>query len=228
MQKPLLFFSAVLLLLSSCQKQPMQKPNILFILADDLGYHDLSITGSKYYETPNIDGIAERGVQFTQGYAACQVCSPSRAAIVTGKSPARLQITDWIGAATGEEWREQNRYDKILPAEYIHQLPQSEITIAEAFLENGYQTFFAGKWHLGNEGSHPEDHGFQINIGGTDKGSPMGGYFDPYDNPKLPNREPGENLSMRLAKETAEFIKSKGDKPFLAYLSFYAVHGPIQ
>lgn len=218
----------VLLLITSCQKQPTAKPNVLFILADDLGYHDLSITGSNYYETPNIDDIAKRGVQFTQGYAACQVCSPSRAAIVTGKSPSRLQITDWIGAATGEDWRKQNRYDKILPAEYIHQLPQSEITIAEAFVENGYQTFFAGKWHLGDEGSHPEDHGFQINIGGTDKGSPMGGYFDPYDNPKLPNRQPGENLSMRLAKETAEFIKNSQGKPFLAYLSFYAVHGPIQ
>ncbi|MFT6202833.1 MAG: arylsulfatase A-like enzyme [Spirosomataceae bacterium] len=228
MPKLLLFTSISLFLLVSCNKKTIEKPNVLFILADDLGYHDLSITGSNYYETPNIDGIAERGVQFTQGYAACQVCSPSRAAIITGKSPARLQITDWIGAATGEEWRKQNRHDKILPAEYIHQLPQSEITIAEAFTENGYQTFFAGKWHLGDEGSYPEDHGFQINIGGTDKGSPMGGYFDPYDNPKLPNREPGENLPMRFAKETAEFIKSNDDKPFLAYLSFYAVHGPIQ
>lgn len=228
MHKLSLCSSIALFLLIGCQKQPLEKPNVLFILADDLGYHDLSVTGSNYYETPNIDGIAKRGVQFTQGYAACQVCSPSRAAIVTGKSPARLQITDWIGAATGEEWRKQNRYDKVLPAEYIHQLPQSEITIAEAFAENGYQTFFAGKWHLGDEGSHPEDHGFQINIGGTDKGSPMGGYFDPYDNPKLPNRQPGENLSMRLAKETVEFIKNNGEKPFLAYLSFYAVHGPIQ
>jgi arylsulfatase A-like enzyme len=226
MPKLLPLFS--LLLLISCSNKPAEKPNILFILADDLGYHDLSITGSNYYETPNIDGIAERGVQFTQGYAACQVCSPSRAAIITGKSPARLQITDWIGAATGTEWRKQNRHDQLLPAAYIHQLPQPENTIAEAFAENGYKTFFAGKWHLGNEGSYPEDHGFQINVGGTGKGSPMGGYFDPYDNPKLPNRETGENLSMRLAKETAGFIKNSKGKPFLAYLSFYAVHGPIQ
>ncbi len=228
MYKSVLLFLGAFFLFSCNSSRQTTKPNILFILADDLGYHDLSITGSQYYETPHIDGIAKRGVQFTQGYAACQVCSPSRAAIVTGKSPARLQITDWIGAATGVAWREQNRYDKILPAEYIHQLPKSEVTIAEAFAENGYQTFFAGKWHIGDEGSYPEDHGFQVNVGGWDKGSPMGGYFDPYENPKLPNRQPGENLSMRLARETAAFIKSKGEKPFFAYLSFYAVHGPIQ
>lgn len=228
MHRNILSFFGAFLLFSCTSSKPTTKPNILFILADDLGYHDLSITGSRYYETPHIDGIAKRGVQFTQGYAACQVCSPSRAAIVTGKSPARLQITDWIGAATGVAWREQNRYDKILPADYIHQLPQSEVTIAEAFTENGYQTFFAGKWHIGDEGSYPEDHGFQVNVGGWDKGSPMGGYFDPYENPKLPNRQPGENLSMRLARETATFIKNKGEKPFFAYLSFYAVHGPIQ
>ena len=110
-----------------------QKPNILFILADDLGYHDLSCMGSKYYETPNIDRIANEGMVFTDGYAACQVCSPSRVSIMSGKFPARHGITDWIGARTGEEWRNAGRFNKLLPPEYIRSLP-SEYT--EALLED--------------------------------------------------------------------------------------------
>jgi arylsulfatase A-like enzyme len=208
-----------------CQKE---KPNVVFILADDLGKHDLSYEGSKYYETPNIDAIAQSGTNFCNGYAACQVCSPSRAAIMTGQAPARLKITDWIGAATGEEWRKTGRGDILLPAAYELNLPHQNTTIAEAFKANGYRTFFAGKWHLGNEGSYPEDHGFEINKGGWDKGSPMGGYFAPFKNPKLEDHEDGENLSARLAKETASFLKSARNVPFFAFLSFYAVHGPIQ
>lgn len=202
--------------------------NVLFILADDLGYHDLGITGSKFYETPNIDRIGENGVQFTQGYATCQVCSPSRASIMTGKYPARLQITDWIGAKTGEEWREQNRHDRILPAPYNLSMDTTEQTLAEALKAGGYNTFFAGKWHLGSEGSSPEDHGFEINKGGWRVGSPWGGFFDPFENPKLPNRKTGESLPMRLAHETSDFIQQKRDKPFFAFLSFYAVHAPLE
>lgn len=208
------------------------KPNILFILADDLGYHDLSCMGSKYYETPHIDRIAKEGMTFTQGYAACQVCSPSRASIMLGTFPARHGITDWIGAKTGEEWRKAGRFNKLLPPEYVHQLPQEATTLPEAFKEAGYKTFFAGKWHLGNEGSWPEDHGFDINKGGWEKGSPIGGYFSPFTNPNLENRKDGENLSMRLAEETIDFLKQNNPKttgqPVFAYLSFYAVHGPIQ
>ena len=133
------------------------QPNVVFILADDLGWKVLSITGSGFYETPHIDGIASSGVQFLQGYATCQVCSPSRASIMTGKYPARLHITDWIGAKSGLDWKRNGR---ILPADYQHQLPAHDITIAEAFREAGYSTFFAGKWHLGDKGSWPEDHGF--------------------------------------------------------------------
>jgi arylsulfatase A-like enzyme len=225
-------YSKLLLILCSItvfgQDAKVKKPNVLFILVDDLGKHDLSYEGSNYYETPNIDRLAKESTNFCNGYAACQVCSPSRAAIMTGKSPARLKITDWIGAATGEEWRKQGRADKLLPAAYNLSLPKDELSIAEAFQNQGYSTFFAGKWHLGGEDSRPQDHGFEINIGGNDKGSPMGGYFSPYDNPQLENREPGENLSIRLAKETASFIKSSQHKPFFAFLSFYAVHGPIQ
>jgi arylsulfatase A-like enzyme len=221
----------VLIVLFNCKEQKIiasKKPNILFILVDDLGYHDLGITGSKFYETPNIDRLATQSTQFTNGYAASRVCSPSRVSIMTGKFTARHGITDWIGAKTGEDWRGRNRHDKLLPAHYIHALAKEDVTIAEAMQQNGYKTFFAGKWHLGGEGSHPEDHGFDINIGGIEAGSPRGGFFSPWNNPKLPNKQKGENLSMRLAKETADFIRLHKDSTFFAFLSFYAVHAPIQ
>ena len=219
-----------MLLFVGCQpkSEDESKPNFLFILADDLGYHDLSCMGSSYYETPNIDRISNEGMTFVQGYAACQVCSPSRAAIMTGKYPSRLGITDWIGAKTGEAWREANRFDKLLPAANNTHLPFEDISLAEAMKSAGYKTFFAGKWHIGSEGSYPENHGFDINKGGWEKGSPIGGFFSPWTNPRLDNTDPGENLSMRLARETEHFIRQNRDQPFFAYLSFYAVHGPIQ
>ncbi|MGB7394205.1 MAG: sulfatase [Pricia sp.] len=205
-----------------------KKPNVVFILADDLGIHDLSFTGSDYYETPHIDAIAEEGTVFTQGYAGSRVCSPSRASIMLGQFTARHGITDWIGARSGTDWRKQGRNDKLLPAEYNRELPSNQTTLPEAMKSNGYKTFFAGKWHLGGESSWPKAHGFDINIGGWDSGSPKGGYFSPWENPNLKNTVEGENLSMRLARETADFIEQNKDSTFLAYLSFYAVHGPIQ
>ncbi|MDA0346692.1 MAG: sulfatase [Verrucomicrobia bacterium] len=221
-------FSLVLLFVSiasflSAQKN--QRPNVLFILADDMGWRDLSVEGSTFYESPNIDRIANEGVRFTNGYATCQVCSPSRASIMTGKYPARLDITDWIGAAMGEQW---NRNTPLLPAIYNHNLDHKDTTLAEAFQSAGYTTFFAGKWHLGSEGSHPDDHGFDINVGGHHKGSPPGGYFSPYDNPRMESGPKGEYLPFRLADETEKFIRQHKDEPFLAYLSFYMVHGPLQ
>jgi len=217
-----------LLIVSCTTKESTKKPNILFVLVDDLGLNDLSFTGSTFYETPNIDKLASNSFVFTQGYACSRVCSPSRASIMTGQFTARHGITDWIGAAAGTDWRKTNRQDKLLPAEYVHNLPKDNTSLAEAMKANGYKTFFAGKWHLGDEGSYPEDHGFEINKGGWDKGSPAGGYFSPFKNPKLKDNYDGENLSMRLAKETADFIKKNKDQLFFAFLSFYAVHGPIQ
>lgn len=205
-----------------------KKPNIIFILVDDLGLKDLSYTGSKFYETPNVDRIAKEGTEFTQGYACSAVCSPSRASIMTGQFTARHGITDWIGARSGTEWRKENRNNIVLPANYNHQLPKADMVLPEVLKANGYKTFFAGKWHLGEEGSYPEDHGFDINKGGWEVGSPKGGYFSPWENPSLPNREKGENLSMRLARETSAFIEAEKDGPFFAFLSFYAVHGPIE
>ncbi|MEL7589149.1 MAG: sulfatase [Prolixibacteraceae bacterium] len=223
--------------LTACtsEKSPQKRAeqmNVLFILADDFGKHDLSCTGSRYYETPNIDRIAGEGMVFTNGYAACQVCSPSRASIMSGKTPARHGITDWIGAPSGEAWRKNNRHNQLLPPGYVHALPDQYITLPEAMKEAGYKTFFAGKWHLGDKGSWPEDHGFDINRGGWDKGSPIGGYYSPWENPNLENRKDGENLSMRLAEETVRFLKEyhpdETGQPVFAFLSFYAVHGPIE
>ncbi|MFL1013342.1 sulfatase [Flavisericum labens] len=233
----LMFYSVLLsMLFISCsdasnksnKSATIQKPNILFILVDDLGVNDLAFTGSTYYETPNIDRLASESTIFTQGYACSRVCSPSRASIMTGKFTARHGITDWIGAKSGIDWRQLKREDKLLPADYIHNLSKEDITLAETMKANGYKTFFAGKWHLGGIGSYPEDHGFDINIGGWDSGSPIGGYFSPFENPKLEDKIDGENLSMRLANETANFIRQNKETPFLAFLSFYAVHGPIQ
>src|SRR5690606_13812944 len=141
----------------------------------------------------------------------------------------RHGITDWIGAASGTAWRAQGRNDRLLPAAYRQELPESSPTIAQALKENGYATFFAGKWHLGGEGSMPEDRGFDTNIGGNHTGRPANGYFSPYNNPQLPDKQSGENLTLRLARETAAFISARPDnQPFFAYLSFYAVHGPLQ
>ncbi len=201
------------------------RPNFLFILVDDLGCRDLGYEGSTFHETPNIDALAASGMRFDQGYAACQVCSPSRASIMLGKATPRHGITQWIGSKVGMEW---GRDDPVLPVEYVRNLPHEDTTLAEALREGGYTTFFAGKWHLGAKGSWPEDHGFMINKGGWDKGSPMGGYFAPWKNPRLESGPDGELLTLRLAEETASFIEGHQKKPFLAFLSFYTVHGPIQ
>ncbi len=205
-----------------------QPPNFVLILVDDLGRSDLSCEGSKFYETPHIDSLAARAMRFTNGFAACQVCSPSRAAIQTGKYPARLRITDYIGAPQPAAWK---RNTKLLPAPYNLQLALEETTIAEALQSVGYQTFFAGKWHLGGNGFLPTDQGYAINKGGHAAGSPPGGFFSPYKNPKLEDGPPGELLPLRLGRETADFIKqskTQDGKPFFAMLSFYSVHAPIQ
>lgn len=217
--------STICLLVLLCSAALGAKPNFVFILCDDLGVMDIGIEGSTFHETPHIDDLAQRGMRFTQGYATCQVCSPSRASIMTGKFPARHGITDWIGAKSTWGW---TRNGKVLPAEYSHQLNHEDTTIAEALREAGYKTFFAGKWHLGTTGSHPEDHGFEINKGGFWSGSPRGGYFAPYKNPELEDGPTGESLPIRLANETKRFIESHKDQQFFAFLSFYSVHGPIQ
>jgi len=210
---------------------PKKKPNFLFILVDDLGWKDLGCFGSTFYETPNIDRLCKESMKFTDAYAACPVCSPTRASIMTGKYPARMGTTDWFGApqpdAVQKHW---TRNKPLLPAPYKEELPLEEVTIAEALKEDGYATFFAGKWHLGKtEEFWPEHQGFDINKGGWASGSPSGEgkYFPPYGNPRLKDGPPGEHLPNRLATETVKFITDNQDKPFLAYLSFYSVHTPL-
>ncbi|PHN01768.1 sulfatase [Flavilitoribacter nigricans] len=219
------FLLSLLFLLSliACRETAEEKEplNVVFILVDDLGWKDLGCYGSEFYETPNIDRLAASGQLFTNAYAASPVCSPTRAAILTGKYPSRVGITDWI---KGND--PKNR--RLLGPQDLHELPLEEVTMAEAFKEHGYHTFFAGKWHLGDEGYFPEQQGFDFNLGGHHMGQPPGGYYSPYKNPKLSDGPEGEYLTDRLTDESIRFIREKKDQPFLLYLSYYTVHTPIQ
>lgn len=203
-------------------------PNIVFFLVDDLGQRDLGCYGSTFYETPNVDRLAREGALFTNAYAACPVCSPTRAAVQTGRWPQRTGITDYIGAPLQPAlWKRNTR---LLPAPYQDRLAHEEVTLAELLKGAGYATFFAGKWHLGPEGFWPEDQGYDFNFGGVDRGGPYGRgkYFTPYDNPRLPDGPPGEHLPDRLATEACKFIESTRNSPFFAFFSFYDVHTPLQ
>lgn len=200
--------------------------NFVFILMDDLGWADVGCNnGRAFYRTPNIDRLAAQGMKFTDGYAACQVCSPTRASIMTGKYPARLHLTDWLPGRT-------DRPDQKLLRPLINQqLPLEEVTIAEALKKAGYTTGAIGKWHLGGEGFLPQNQGFDVNIGGNHAGSPPT-YFYPYKNavksiPGLEKGQPGEYLTDRLTTEAEKFIESNKDKPFFLYLAHYAVHIPL-
>ena len=203
-----------------------ERPNFLFILVDDLGWADIGVNGSTFYETPSIDGLASRGMRFTDGYVASPMCSPTRASIMTGKHPARLHLTNWIGAPQPEEYK----WNTILrSAPYEEALPLKEVTLAETLQRAGYETVIFGKWHLGKDEAYwPENQGFETNIGACAWGAPIGGkmYFSPYGNPRLGDGPDGEHLPDRLAKETIKFLKRDHDRPFFAYLSFYSVHSP--
>ncbi len=215
------------------------RPNILFILVDDLGWKDLGCYGSTFYETPNIDRLAAEGMRFTDAYAACPVCSPTRASIMTGKYPARLGLTDWIPGRFHN--RGQEPENRLVPPEFKPYLDHKETTLAEALKENGYKTGFFGKWHLGDEPYWPEHQGFDINKGGWTRGAPYyshynpetdrwtgeSGYFSPYKNPRLDDGPEGEYLTDRLTQETMDFIEDNQNQSFLAYLSFYTVHNPL-
>jgi len=209
-------------LVLGAEKPPDKRPNFIFILIDDMGWTDSGCYGSGFYETPNIDRLAAQGMRFTNAYAASPVCSPTRMSILAGKYPARVNLTEWIGP---DEWHARG---KLTPAEYIRQMPLEEVTMAEALKAAGYTTCFVGKWHLGNEAYYPEHQGFDINIGGLHYGWPPGGYFPPYENEKLKDGPEGEYLTDRLTDESLKFLHANRDKPFLLYLSHYAVHNPQQ
>ena len=188
------------------------KPNIVFILTDDLGWADIGCYGSTFHETPNLDRLAEEGMRFTDAYAAAPVCSPARASILTGKDPARLRITDWL---PGRE----DKPDQQLKRPAIQPfLPLDEVTLAEALQAGGYKTAFFGKWHLGESPEHwPEHQGFDLNLGGCGKGTPPS-YFSPYKLPNLPDGPEGEYLTDRLTSEAIRFIEQNREKPLLVYL----------
>jgi len=203
------------------------KPNIVFLLVDDLGWNDVGCYGSTFYETPNIDRLAKKGMRFTNAYAACPVCSPTRASILSGKYPARLNITDWI---PGQDPKNK----PLLGTKDKHELPLEEVTVAETLKGEGYQTAFLGKWHLGDPGYFPENQGFDLNIGGHWAGHPAS-YFYPYKNkrerwdvPGLEGGEEGEYLTDRLTNESIKFIEQNKNNPFLLYFAYYNVHTPIQ
>ena len=220
-----------------------KKPNIVLILVDDLGWTDTSCYGSKYYETPNIDKLADEGMRFTDAYAACAVCSPTRAAVMTGRYPARLGVTDWIrarfqGGKIPENKKNPTKYvggknKKLLCPPNALWMELEEITIAEALKPAGYTSCHIGKWHLGADHWYPDRQGFDFNVGGCDFGQPPN-YFDPYSRkgqgpiPTLEPRRKGEYLTDREADEAVKFIHNHKDQPFFLYMAHYAVHTPIQ
>jgi len=208
------------------------RPNIVFILADDLGWSDLGCYGADLHETPNIDRLAKQCVRFTNAYSAAPVCSPTRASIMTGKHPAKLHMTTWLENAENPA---KNR--KLLPPITKENLPHEEITIAEVLHDAGYHTAIIGKWHLGTAGFYPETQGFDINIGGTFWGAPPT-YFYPYKAmqangefryvPHLENGKPGEYLTDRLTDEALKVIDNAKGRPFFLYLAHHTVHTPIE
>lgn len=225
-------FPYILVLFTSvaCQKKQSAPPNFVFILVDDLGWADVGANWPEtFYETPNIDRLAKRGIRFSQAYSAHPVCSPTWAAIMTGKHPNRVNITDWIPGFDRDA-----AIRPIQTPQIALELALEEITIAEKLKENGYNTYFVGKWHLGEEeGFWPEYQGFDRNIGGWSVGAPQlkqgvsNGYFSPYGNPRLTDGPEGEYLTDRLTYESIRLINQNGTNPFLLCLSFYTVHTPI-
>ncbi len=196
-----------------------QNPNIVFILIDDLGWTDLSCYGSTFYETPNIDKLFREGMHFTNAYAACPVCSPTRASILTGKYPANIGLTNFIGGHTK---------GILIDAPYIDHLPTSEISLARTLNDHGYATWHVGKWHLGGEPFYPEKHGFEVNIGGCHRGMPHQGYFSPWGLDTLEDKQDGEYLTDRLTDEAIHLIEHGGETPFFLNMWYYSVHTPVE
>lgn len=196
----------------------MSRPNIVLVLIDDLGWADLGCYGSTFYETPHLDRLAQQGVRFTQAYASAPVCSPTRASLLTGKYPATVGVTDWIGG---------HAVGPLGDVPYFSHLPLHEVSLASALQAQGYRTWHVGKWHLGGERTWPQEHGFDVNIGGSDRGRPST-YTSPYELPNLTDGPPGEYLTDRLTDEAITLIRQTDDRPFFLNLWHYAVHTPIE
>lgn len=197
-----------------------QQPNILFILVDDLGWCDLTCYGSGFYETPNLDRLARDGMRFTDAYAASPVCSPTRASILTGKYPARVGVTQYIGG---------HSVGRLCDVPYFHCLPMNEYSLAAALRDGGYQTWHVGKWHLGGRECWPDRHGFDVNIAGCGWGQPWHGYFSPWQCPTMADGPEGQHLTDGLTDASIRLIRQRDrTRPFFLHLSHYAVHTPIE
>ena len=217
-----LSFLLLLMLLNSCDKESLEKPNIVLIVADDLGWSDLSYMGSEYYETPNIDKLSKSGMTFYNGYASSANCAPSRATMLSGKYHTEHGIYTVRNSDRGSR-----KTRKIIPIETKTTLDLDFFVIPEMLKEMGYTNGHFGKWHLGDVGFHPEQSGFDVNIGGNKHGGP-GGYFAPYPNPELENEPKGEYLTDRIGDEVVKFIDINKENNFFAYVPFFSVHTPIQ
>ena len=218
-----ILIAVLFVIFSSISLKAEKKMNFIFILVDDLGWNNLGCFGSPFFETPYLDQLSKSSMKFTQAYAAHPVCSPTRAAIMSGKNPARIKITDWIPGMGDKK-------GKLNTPKILKHLPQEEVTIAEALKNKGYKTFYAGKWHLGgHEGYLPTDQGFDTNYGGGHYGGPPGGYYAPWKNEHMPTKgKDGEYLTDHLTDRSIEFMKENKDNPFFLYLSYYNIHTPIQ
>lgn len=207
----------------------MTNPNIVFILIDDMGWSDLSCYGSSFYETPNIDSLQRDGMTFTDAYAACPVCSPTRASLLTGRYPSTVGVTNYIDI----RGHGHPKAGKLVDVPYFRELPRTERTIARSLHESGYATWHVGKWHLGGRPSYPEHHGFNVNVGGSEKGAPYGGgYFSPWTLPGLADAAvpEGTYLTDYLTDRAVDLIRSArdGGKPFYLSMCYYSVHSPIE
>ncbi len=221
------------LYLAAAPVRAAERPNIVLILADDLGWADLGVYGSDLHETPNLDRFASSAVRFTDAYAAAPVCSPTRASIQTGKTPARLHLTIWREATLRPPPER-----KLIHAPAVSDLPHEEVTIAEALKAAGYLTAHVGKWHLGGAGHYPETQGYDVNVGGSLWGAPQT-FFFPYRGTKHFGGEPryipgldwgreGEYLTDRLTDEALKIIDRAGGRPFFLNLCYHTVHTPIE
>ncbi len=200
-----------------------RKTNFVFILADDLGGHDIACYGNSNVATPNLDRLAAQGAKFTNAYAACPVCSPTRASILTGRYPVRIGVTDWIpGRASHEQ-------GPITTPRTATELKLADTTFAERLKPAGYRSASIGKWHLGGEGFSPVAQGFDENVGGNHTGSPPRSpspYFGPFELPNL-TAKPGEFLTEKLTQAAVTFIEKNKANPFVLYLPHYTVHIPL-
>ena len=222
------------------QKSKNAKPNVILLLVDDLGWRDVGYMGSKFYETPNIDKLSTQGMIFTNAYAACAVCSPTRASIQTGRYPARIGVTDWIrarfqvpgGKLTTPPPYQENGNRALRTPSNPYWMNLEEVTLGELFKKAGYFTCHIGKWHLGPDAYYPEKQGYDLNIAGCDMGQPVN-YFDPYANkkgvhfPTLEPRKKGEYLVDRLADELVNVVNTHREQPFFINMCYYAVHTPL-